>query len=135
MKSPESGDQVVEVRAAPLEHAQEMDRRVRVVVSDVLGELLDPVDDEPVRDHDLLDVVLVVVRDGEHIQREAGLVFYHQRVSSDERCLAAREPGVSRPPLLVGWVSISRQTSRRAGSTRDGVCDEREGELGLESGA
>lgn len=42
MKSTESGYQVLEVRAASLEHAQEVDRRVRVVVPDVLRELLDP---------------------------------------------------------------------------------------------
>lgn len=103
VKSPESRDQVLEVRAAPLQHAQEVDRRVRVVVSYVLGELLDPIDHQPVRDHDLLHVVLVVVRDGEHVKREAALVLYHERLSSDERRIGAGEPGVPRPPLLL-WV-------------------------------
>lgn len=36
VKSPESGDEVLEVGASPLEHAQQVDGRVSVVVPDVL---------------------------------------------------------------------------------------------------
>lgn len=42
MKFPESGYEVLKVRAAPLEDAQEMDRRVRVVVPDILRQLVNP---------------------------------------------------------------------------------------------
>lgn len=42
VKSSESRDEILEVRTSPLQHAQEMDRGVRVVLADVLRQLLNP---------------------------------------------------------------------------------------------
>lgn len=42
MKSPESRDEILEVCASPLQHAQEMDRCVSIVLADVLRQLLNP---------------------------------------------------------------------------------------------
>lgn len=39
---PEGSDEVLEVRAAPLQHAQEVDGFPRIIMPDVLGKLFNP---------------------------------------------------------------------------------------------